>query len=126
MDVHMCSGHLKRVNLFGKAKTCLEKIEMQKTCHQKSDLSYAVKSKCGDNGDHQGCCQNDSFQLDADTDLVNGQSNVADIQNVKYFLAAFVSTYLLSDWQSTFTKLEIYKPPLKIPDVQVLFQVFRL
>ncbi|MBT8218413.1 MAG: hypothetical protein KJP00_01220 [Bacteroidia bacterium] len=127
LDMHMCSGQLKRVNLFGQAKTCKEKIEMKAACQKKSGIAESTESPCGSHtGDHHGCCQNDSFQLDVDTDLASGPSSSEDMPKIKYFITAFVSTYLLSQWQSDSIQSEIYQPPLKIPDVQVLFQVFRL
>ena len=127
MDIHMCSGQLKRVNLFGPAKTCLEKIEMQEACHKKSGSSSIMESNCANhNGDHKGCCQNDSFELDIDSDLLIMQVSIADMLFLKAFLSTFMASipHPASLLQTSF--LKHLKPPLISSPFRVLYQVFRL
>ncbi len=74
MDMHFCKDKLKRVNLFGKAKTCQEVALLMKSCCKKGrSCSLKAVTSCGADGDHKGCCSNQSIEFDTDIDLFHTQ-----------------------------------------------------
>ena len=125
MDVHFCQGKFKRANIFGKAKTCQEVNECLLKCG-KEVKSCQSKSSCSTDGEHKGCCNNESFQLDFDFDAFDVvSSDISKIQ--KQFLTAFTYTYVLNLVPSKdVSKFNTYIPPPLEKDLSILFQVFRL
>jgi len=98
IDIHFCQGKVKRLNLFGKAKSCSEVSQELSNCHHGNN----AVSSCGTDVTHDGCCNNQSFDLDLDFD--SGE----------------VTTLSLTENYTNY-----YPPPLE-QDITVLFQVFRL
>lgn len=127
MDMHFCGDQLKRVNVFGKAKTCAEVAILQKNCcaKKKSCHSKSKITSCGTNGDHKGCCNNSAIDLDLDTDLVITSNDIFQSVDLQ-FLIAFSKAYLLLEDNSTKEMKAYlnYKPPLIERDILVLIQTF--
>lgn len=125
MDVHFCQGKFKRANIFGKAKTCQEVQDCIIKCGKKVESSH-TEIACSKDGDHKGCCSNESFVLDLDLqsfEIIRAELN--DIQ--KQFLTTFTYTYILNLVHvKDVSKFSSYIPPPIEKDTAVLFQVFRL
>lgn len=122
MDVHFCQGKFKRANIFGKAKTC----EQVNDCLRKCGKEIKSCHSDGQDGDHKGCCENQSFELDFDFDAFD--NTAADISTIqKQFLTAFTYTYVLNLVpKKDNPKFTTYIPPPLEKDITILFQVFRL
>jgi len=122
LDIHFCQGEMKRLNLFGEAKTCAEVSQIVKKCHS----SYASNKACVANSDHKGCCNNKSFDLDLDFDAGEVIAN-ALTQVEMQFIKAFVFCYSLNvrPTPNLHNSSNYYPPTLK-PDIAVLFQTFLL
>lgn len=122
IDIHFCKGKVKRLNLFGEAKSCAQVNQELSNCHH----SKNAISSCAVDGTHDGCCNNQSFELDLDFD--SGEVTAYSLTDVQIkFVKAFVLSYLghllPSHNQKNYTNY--YPPPLE-QDITVLFQVFRL
>lgn len=124
MDMHFCQGNLKNINLFGKAKSCFEMesegivsscSKHQSTCHQKSTAE-----------DHKGCCNNETVEIQLDTDFLDTTIGSLNIQQL-HFVVAYLYTYfgLLTE-QFSSEKFLHYKPPLPDKDLLVFIQSFLL
>ena len=122
--MHFCQGNLKNVNLFGKAKSCFEMesegvksscSKHQSTCHAKSTAD-----------EHKGCCNNESIDIQLDSDFLDVTNATLNIQQV-YFIAAYIFAYygLTTDIFSPQNFLH-YKPPLPDKDLLVFIQSFLL
>lgn len=125
MDMHFCQGKLKRVNLFGKAKTCAEVAECFKVCQSKSNSKSAENKSChSDGNDHSGCCNNVGLLLDLDYDF--GGFISAELCTVQdHMLTPIVSEILpLKVLQNQNVPYLNYKPPLLTRDIQVIIQSF--
>lgn len=125
MDMHFCQGKLKRVNLFGKAKTCAEVVACYKICQSKSKSKASGKKSCHSNdGDHSGCCNNAGLILDLDYDF--GGFVTSELGSVQeHLLTPIVSDVLPSKVVQTLNVPYLnYKPPLLTRDIQVLVQSF--
>lgn len=120
LDIHYCQGEMKRLNLFGTAKSCAEVSQMTKKCCS----SISADDICGSNGDHKGCCNNKSFELDLDFDSAEVIANpITDKQLVKAFvLSCFID---VRPSPSLHNYTNYYPPPLK-RDIAILFQTFLL
>ncbi len=120
MDAHFCQGNLKRVNLFGNAKSCSE-VSQVSTCH-----GNATANICSADDTHDGCCNNKSFEFDLDFDSV--EMFVQNISDTKVELAKAIVFgdfgYTLA--YSKFNNYTNYFPPPLQQDILVLFQVFHL
>lgn len=125
--MHFCQGKLKRVNLIGKAKTCAEINDTKQSCkHHKSPAEKNDDQviQCSNDSDHQGCCNNESFKMDLDTDFVQSQLNTASDLKVD-FLLAFILSYFQSTHDFQYIPSRIYRPPLPAaPSLNILFQQF--
>lgn len=126
LDIHFCQGHLKRANLFGKAKTCLEVEACMKKCGMQMKSCHSAVSSCSPDGDHDNCCKNHSIQLDMDYDYsfvaVTETSNSPD-QVIVFFNPNNPTS------KTAFSQIipyKNYKPPLLVSDIPVLFQSFLL
>lgn len=64
-DAHFCDGHIKRISLIGKAKSCAELYLSSSHC--KSGKS-TCKSKSSE--EHEGCCKNESYSSDSTLDFL--------------------------------------------------------
>ena len=122
MDVHFCQGKFKRANFLGKAKTCEQVNDCLKKCGKEVKSCHSD----GQDEDHKGCCENQSFQLDLDFD--SGDIISSDLSKIqKQFLTAFTYIYVLNlvpaERNPKFTS---YIPPPLEKDISILFQVFRL
>lgn len=122
MDVHFCQGKFKRANIFGKAKTCEQVNDCIRKCGKVIKSCHAD----GQDGDHKGCCENQSFELDFDFDAFDNSS--ADINTIqKQFLTTFTYTFVQNLVPKKGNpKFTTYIPPPLEKDITVLFQVFRL
>lgn len=122
MDMHFCQGDFQRLNLFGKAKTCAEVMQSSKKCHSKTKGHQS----CGIDGEHKGCCDNKSFDLDMDFDSGEASPTVMTDAQIQ-FVKAYVSSYFinLTSTPTLHNYLKYYPPPLK-RDISILFQTFLL
>lgn len=122
MDVHFCQGKFKRANLLGKAKTC----EQVNDCLIKCGKEIKSCHSDGEDGDHKGCCENQSVQLDLDFDAADiTPTDLSKTQ--KQFLTAFTYTYVLNLVPTKDKpKFTTYIPPPLEKDISILFQIFRL
>ncbi len=121
MDMHFCQGHLKRINLFGKAKTCAEVVKS--CCHAK-----ALKTTCAINDDHEGCCNNSEVLLDMDiesTAIVSPDISNDNIIWLKAYVSIFFKIIFRSGYD-TYTDYAYLPPPDLKQNTVVLFQNFRL
>lgn len=125
MDVHFCQGKFKRANIFGKAKTCQEVNDCLIKCGKEVKV-YQSKNSCSKDGEHKGCCKNESFQLDFDFDAFDIVSS--DLHEIhKQFLTAFTYIYVVNLVPTKeVCKFTTYRPPPIEKDIPILFQVFRL
>lgn len=122
LDVHFCQGEMKRFNLFGIAKSCLEVSQKTKTCHNTNSLH----ATCGIDGEHQGCCNNKSFDFDFDIEAVEAFANQL-MKKQTQFVEAFVQSYFVDSGPSSaqHNYIHYYPQPLK-RNISVLFQTFLL
>ena len=122
IDIHFCQGKVKRLNLFGKAKSCSEVSQELSNCHHGNN----AVSSCGTDVTHDGCCNNQSFDLDLYFD--SGEVTTLSLTDVQIkFVKAFVLNYLghVLPPRTLQNYTNYYPPPLE-QDITVLFQVFRL
>lgn len=122
LDIHFCQGKMKRLNLFGEAMSCAEVSQRAAKCHN----SNTIKAICVIDGEHKGCCNNKSFDLDLDFDSGEAlQTPLTDmqIQFVKAFVLSYFADARPSPALHNYTNY--YPPPLK-RDIPVLFQTFLL
>jgi len=125
IDIHFCQGKFKRANIFEKAKTCQEVKECLIKCGQPIASCHADNA-CSNDGDHKGCCNNQSFELDLNFD--SGEVTTYSLTDVQVkFVNVFMLSYLghLSPSHTLQNYTNYYPPPLE-QDITVLFQVFRL
>jgi len=117
MDLHFCDGHLKRANLFGKAKTCQEVAACMKKCGK------ALPS-CMSKSDHNNCCDNESVTFDFDYEA--GAATAADLsdENKQFVLAFAITQQGWSDFQPVQYAYISYIPPPLIKDLRVVYQSF--
>ena len=125
MDVHFCQGKFKRANIFSKAKTCEQVNACMKKCGKEVKTCHSKDSNTED-GDHKGCCNNESFELDFDFEAFDiVYTDLSKIQ--KQFLTAFTYTYVLNLVPiKDISKFSTYLPPPLEKEISILFQVFRL
>ncbi len=121
LDMHLCQGNLKSINLFGKAKSCVELAQKKqchkatKSCHQQVD---SEKKSC-----KKGCCENQSTSIKLSTDLVEAQTPFFSVHDLQ-FVAVFVYAFELSNYTISTHLSKKYKPPLLNRDIPVLIQSF--
>lgn len=123
MDVHFCQGHIKRASIIGKAKTCEEVNACRQACGKKIQ-SCASDKGCSTNGDHKGCCHNESFSFDMDFDSLQIISATSDTQDWSIALNSSSLGSLLV-LNNLYTYQQYIPPPLE-KSITILFQVFRL
>ena len=122
LDIHFCQGKMKRLNLFGEAMSCAEVSQRTAKCHN----SKANEATCGIDGEHKGCCNNKSFDLDLDFDsgeVLPTPLTDKQIQFVKAFVLSYFADVRPSPALHNYSNY--YPPPLK-QDIPVLFQTFLL
>jgi hypothetical protein len=113
---------MKRLNLFGEAKSCAEVSQKTAKCHN----SNSIEATCGIDGEHKGCCNNKSFDLDLDFD--SGEVLLKPLTDKQLqFVKAFVLSYFVDARPSpALYNYTYYYPPLLKRDLPVLFQTFLL
>jgi len=122
MDIHFCQGKIKRINLFGKAKTCAEVSQNSTKCH----TTINTTSTCGIDSNHNGCCNNQSFELDFDFDFGDVMEHNFTDSQLK-FVTALVYNYLgLKLPKPNLNNYTSYHPPSLRQNFIVLFQTFLL
>ncbi len=124
MDMHFCQGNLKNVSLFGKAKSCYELESEGISSHCSKKQSSCHKKTTAE--DHKGCCNNETIDIQLDTDFVDVSVTNLNIQQL-HFVVAYIYTYFgLSTEQFSPSKFLYYKPPLPDKDLLVFIQSFLL
>ena len=121
VDVHYCSGHIKSLNFFGKAKACYELASKKCPHHQNnSTQDHATESE------KKNCCQNKSFQFEADQDQTTQSVSLILTPQVQQFLTAYVLTFFntVPVFDTKQSLLAHYTPPLISRDFSVLFEAF--
>lgn len=128
MDMHYCSGDLKSVSFFGKAKTCHEMTgevgSLQKSCPRHNKMMEGNEG-CSEDKD---CCSNKSVQLLSDQDQRVQTIDVVFTKQLKQFvivhaMGLFAEDLNLNRNSPSYTH---YKPPLIQRDIPVLNQTFLL
>ena len=82
IDAHFCTGKLKRIKVFGNAKTCLEVINDNKSCCSRNKKNLVALS-CANGTHSKGCCNNQQVTLDLKLDY-KVQQNVSLSWNTSY------------------------------------------
>jgi len=125
MDVHFCQGHFKRANIFDKAKSCAEVNACLIKCGKKVSSCSADKG-CSSDGDHKGCCHNESFDFDLEFDSIEiiPDVNIENSLSSIYTGYSFIEHHIIPS--SRCLKFINYIPPPPEKDIAILFQVFRL
>jgi len=125
MDMHFCEGNFKRASIFGKAKTCEQVSECMTKCGKETKACDST-SKCGSDGDHKGCCENETIDFDLDYDA--SEIAATELRPItKQFDVALSRSFLssVSSVRETLHFFNYIPPPLE-KDIAILFQVFRL
>ena len=117
LDMHFCSGKLKRASIIGKAKTCAEVFACAKKCGK-------IRSSCAKGGDHNNCCDNKSIDIDFDFD--SGEVIQQLGSDISFSAVTTVSTgfQLFTQSKSYHLYNSYIPPPLLVEDPQVTFQTF--
>jgi len=123
VDVHYCSGHIKSLNFFGKAKACYELAS--KTCpnHPNSLAQHDAQET-----EKKNCCQNQSFQFEENQDQTTQSASFILNPQAQQFLQAYVLSFFSTESvvDKDFSLFAHYKPPLISRDIPVLFETFLL
>ncbi len=69
LDMHFCQDKLKRVNLFGPAKTCAEVAALSKSCCAKKMACHKQMTDVA-TADHDDCCRNSTLSFDLSVDAL--------------------------------------------------------
>ena len=125
IDAHFCSGKVKRINFYGKAKTCKEVALNSKSCCSKK-LNAQV-SACSKGTHDKGCCSNQKIDLQADLDILQIKNAEFPIQvaiplNLPQKLDSFVNNEVFF----RIRKYLNFKPPLLLSQWLSLIQNYRL
>ena len=119
LDVHYCQGKVKRVNPFGKARTCAEMANLSGSCH-----GHQSSTHCSKDQDHGDCCNNEQVLLDWDFDhsdlVVNAPQSTFDLDLV----LPVVVDELNVEFDVFVDHYRQYEPPLILKDFCVLFESF--
>ena len=141
VDMHYCQGKLKSVAFFGKAKSCHDKLEAvskkdgcthhQKMNAQKKGCSFHQKMEQENKScsmDEKDCCKNKTVYFKANFDDQVKASIFVDSAPLQYFVAAFVTTFVATDFsiESKVASYANYKPPFIARDIPVLVESFLL
>ena len=127
LDMHYCSGKLKSVNFFGKAKTCHEMtVEApMKNCphHQKM-----VEQIQGCSIENKDCCENKTLRFQSDQDQQVQTFDFVVNKQLQQFITAYVVIFFNNNFsiESDTPSFAHYKPPLILRDIPVLIQSFLL
>lgn len=125
MDMHFCQGKLKRVSLVGSAKTCAEMAVMMKHCSGKKAKScHGASKSCSDDGNHNGCCENDSISFDLDIDNIDIQDFNSSVLEIDFNVLSQIRLVDFPNFQLKLLQFEEYIPPLSKKDFTVLYQSF--
>lgn len=123
LDVHYCGGKAKSWSLFGKAKTCIEKMGKSEAVTQHCaalPTTHPVLQK-------QKCCHNRGTLLKTDAVQI---STSATAPSTSVDVLAFTEPSIWTPIISSFERLSIpflhYKPPLLSKDYAILFDQFLL
>ncbi|NNE26898.1 MAG: hypothetical protein HKN09_08645 [Saprospiraceae bacterium] len=124
MDAHFCSGKVKRISFYTKAKTCKEVAASKKSCC--SNKRSTQLNACSNGLHDKGCCSNESIRLSADFDFI--KVIVADV--VVQFPSAILELFsknLSLNFNTYLNKKYLnFKPPLLQGISLSLLQVYRL
>ena len=128
VDMHICQGHLKSFNFFGKAKSCYELADADSmkecTANQHKKL---IKKADGCSLKQADCCQNRLLQLISDQDQEVESNHFAISQPLQTFVVAFVAVFLNETTVETDVANHVsYIPPLIQKDIYVLLETFLL
>ena len=121
VDVHYCSGHIKSLNFFGKAKACYE-LASKKCPNHPNDLVQHDAQET----EKKNCCQNQSFQFEADQDQTTQTASFILNPQVQQFLTAYVLSFFSTEpvFDTNSSLHALYKSPLISRDISVLFEAF--
>ncbi|MBT8190305.1 MAG: hypothetical protein HKN67_02535 [Saprospiraceae bacterium] len=123
IDAHFCTGKLKRIKVFGHAKTCLEVVQKKKSCCSKTNADLKVVS-CAQGNHDKGCCSNEQINMDLELDY-----NIISDQQCDLTIPVFLQRTSLEilpiqlTCSKGFLPKKEYSPPGVIPNY-ILFQQF--
>lgn len=122
VDIHYCSGHVKSLNFFGKAKACYEMVSTKQCPNHPKQAPLASTHDT----DKKNCCSNKSFVFQADQDQVSQTASFVLTPSLQQFIQNFAYTFLLGTQiiQTKSPSFLHYKTPLFSRDYSVLFQSF--
>lgn len=125
IDAHFCSGKLKRIKVFGHAKTCLEVFQLKNNCCSKRKIKNNVLN-CAQGSHDKGCCSNESVQLDLDLDFKLQNSSHTDFSIPLVFNSIHHSVLEapLRIWSASNFLIEKYYPPSRSNPHYILYQSF--
>ena len=101
VDIHYCQGHFKSFSLNGKAKACYEIAACP--MHQDSNDSHEK--------DDKNCCHNESFQFQADNDLVFEYVDGLIDKTCIVTLATLFIKPIIPTVEDQFSINRLYRPP---------------
>jgi len=119
VDVHYCQGHIKTVNVFGKAKGCSDLEMIVRSC------AHQDENTAGDTLGRRKCCENAMQYFQPNQNQFSQSSNsVSSVHAQFHPVQSVVVTYtnLIVDHQTSV--FSCYKPPPLQRDIPVLLQNF--
>ena len=127
VDLHLCQGHLKSFDFFGKAKSCYELADSDSKKQCTSDQHKKVIEKAdGCSLKQKDCCQNRLLQLISDQNKEIQSNHFSINQSLQSFVVAFVAVFLKETTIERDVANLSYKPPLIQKEFYVLFETFLL
>ncbi len=125
IDVHFCNGDFKRMNIFGKAKTCAEVATCSMSCGSNTQDKVTPTSICSIDDLHIGCCENQTFELNLEfeaSELISSAYSSLD-QSIKGVYYVKSPNEIKNNQNYSHGFITYLSPPL-IPEIQILYQTF--
>lgn len=129
IDMHYCGDQLKSFNLFGKAKTCIEKAGPEKTkaCRLHHHTRSEGHLSAGYHLEKSKCCHSKTVQVQSDQNQEVRSVELKLHQPLQQFIISFVFAFLIRpEVSQDISVAEAYRPPLIPRDIPVLTQSFLL
>lgn len=130
VDMHYCGDQLKSFNLFGKAKTCMEKAGNAKnqSCTKLRMQQHAEHGEqSGDQIEKSDCCHDKTVQVQSNQQLEVPSVEMSIHPPLQQFILAYLVVFLIQlDARKNNPAAESYRPPLIPRDILVLIQSFLL
>jgi hypothetical protein len=125
IDLHYCQGHLKTFSFFGKAKNCHELKKKNPTCHH-SKKQHKQQNNQSIDKSAKDCCHNHTVKVEADDHTKLLQDADIEIQTTDWNIPLNTPINIILKKSGANELTKVYKPPLILRNMQVLFEVFLL